>query len=125
MIEPRHRASLSQIVQTPIPMDALEDEKDRLARRQANAILMLLKLGEEDLLWPPLCHSPDPRVRSFLIDHLGQVLEQPEQLLRRLDQEKDPGAAGDHFDAGERGVDKPGDLAIPGAGREAVKRLSL
>jgi formylglycine-generating enzyme required for sulfatase activity/tRNA A-37 threonylcarbamoyl transferase component Bud32 len=83
-------ANLSQVAKSSIPTEATEDEKDRLARRQANAILLLRQFGEDQLLWPALRHVPDPRIRSFLIDHLRQVLFAPEQFAQHLS-DADPG----------------------------------
>jgi hypothetical protein len=40
-----------------------EEAKDRLARRQANAAVALLRLGSEQKVWPILRHRPDPRTR--------------------------------------------------------------
>jgi len=82
---------LVQIAHTAIPADAVEEDKDHIARRQANAILLLRELGEPKQLWPALHCSSDPRTRSFLIDQLGQLLDRPEQLLQRLSTEEDPG----------------------------------
>ena len=44
-----------------------EEAKDRLAKRQANAAVALLRLGREQKVWPILQHRPDPRTRSYLI----------------------------------------------------------
>ncbi len=85
------RADLSRLASSTIPTDAPEEEKDRLARRQANAIVLLWDLGDNQVLWPQLRHNPDPRLRSFLIDHLQQFLSTPERLAQQLAREDDPG----------------------------------
>ena len=47
-----------------------EQEKDRLAGRQARAASALIRLGNADVVWPLLKHSDDPRLRSFIINWL-------------------------------------------------------
>ncbi len=47
-----------------------EQAKDQLAARQARAAVALVRLGHADQVWPLLRHSPDPRVRSFIIHWL-------------------------------------------------------
>jgi serine/threonine protein kinase/formylglycine-generating enzyme required for sulfatase activity len=77
-----------ELAQTPAP-DASEATKDALALRQAQAAVALLQLGQDELVWPLLRHSPDPRVRSFLIHRLGPLGTDPGTLLRRLEKERD------------------------------------
>lgn len=87
----RVRAELAREAGATLPDIADENEKDRLARRQANAILLLRRMGDDRYLWPALGHRPDPRLRSFLIYHLHQVPETVDQWLARLSSENDPG----------------------------------
>jgi hypothetical protein len=47
-----------------------EDDKEKLAKRQANAAVALLKMGTPEKVWPLLKHSSDPRVRSWIIHKL-------------------------------------------------------
>jgi formylglycine-generating enzyme required for sulfatase activity len=62
--------------------------KDALAKRKANAAVALLRLGAaEDQVWPLFKHSPDPRLRSFLIHRLAALGADPGLLLRRLEGE--------------------------------------
>jgi formylglycine-generating enzyme required for sulfatase activity len=49
----------------------------------------LLQLGRDELVWPLLRHSPDPRVRSFLIHRLGPLGTDPGTVLRRLEREQE------------------------------------
>jgi len=63
----------------------LEEVKDRLARRQANAAVALLRLGREQRVWPILQHCPDPRTRSYLIHRFGPLDADPHQVLTQLD----------------------------------------
>jgi serine/threonine protein kinase len=63
--------------------------KERLAKRQANAAVALLRLGKPEQVWPILKHSPDPRVRSYLIHYLSPKGAAPQTLIARLKQEND------------------------------------
>jgi formylglycine-generating enzyme required for sulfatase activity len=75
-----------------------DEEKERLAKRQANAAVVLLRLGRAERVWPLLehpahplaraCGFSDPRVRSYLIDRLRPLGADPRALLERLDREK-------------------------------------
>jgi formylglycine-generating enzyme required for sulfatase activity len=69
-----------------------EEEKERLARRQANAAVALLRLGRPEAVWPLLVHRPDPRVRSYLIHRLAPLRADPRVLIKRLDVEPDVSA---------------------------------
>jgi len=62
-----------------------EEAKDRLARRQANAAVALLRLQREKSVWPILEHRPDPRTRSYLIHRFGPLDADPHQVLTQLD----------------------------------------
>jgi len=66
-----------------------EEARDRLAKRQANAAVALLRLERERNVWPLLQHRPDPRARSYLIHRLGPLGADPNQLLTQLDREDD------------------------------------
>jgi formylglycine-generating enzyme required for sulfatase activity len=67
-------------------------EKERLAQRQANAAVALLRLGRPEAVWPLLIHRPDPRVRSYLIHRLAPLRADPRVLIKRLDTEPDVSA---------------------------------
>ena len=71
------------------PADAREDDKEALAKRQANAAVALLRMGEAEKAWPVLRHSPDPRVRSYLIHRLSPLGADPRAIVKRLDEEAD------------------------------------
>ena len=45
-----------------------EQEKDRLAERQARAAVALIRLGRGETVWNRLQHNKDPRLRSFIIN---------------------------------------------------------
>ena len=59
-----------------------ETAKDRLAERQARAAVALVRMGKAEGVWPLLRHSPDPRLRSFIINWLS-LLECGSQGHRR------------------------------------------
>jgi len=61
-----------------------DDAKDKLASRQANAVIALMRLGSAESLWPLLQSSPDCRLRSFLIDRMASLGVNPQVLLDRL-----------------------------------------
>jgi len=69
--------------------DASEDAKEVLAKRQANAAAVLLRLDQEQDAWPAFRHSPDPRARSYLIHRVSPLQVSPHLLIERLDDEKD------------------------------------
>jgi eukaryotic-like serine/threonine-protein kinase len=66
-----------------------EVTKERLAKRQANAAVALLRMGRTDKVWPLLKHSPDPRVRSYLIHRLSSLGTDAKAVVKRLDEEPD------------------------------------
>ena len=51
----------------------LEQARDRLAERQARAAVALVRIGKAEEVWPLLRHSPDPRLRSFIINWLNPL----------------------------------------------------
>jgi formylglycine-generating enzyme required for sulfatase activity len=67
-------------------------EQERLARRQATAAATLLHLKQPDAVWPLLRHSPDPTVRSYLVQRVGLLGADPHLLVERLNVEKDASA---------------------------------
>ena len=62
-----------------------EEAKEKLAKRQANAAVALLKMNQPEKVWPLLKHSPDPRVRSYLIHRLGPLGQTPGRSSKRLE----------------------------------------
>jgi hypothetical protein len=69
-----------------------EEEKERLAKRQANAAVALLRLGQPERVWPLLRHSPHPRVRSYLLAGVGVLGADPQALWQRFAAEPDVSA---------------------------------
>ncbi len=51
--------------------DSPEEIKELLAMRKANAFIMLVRLNAIDGLWSLLKHTPDPRVKSYVIHWLS------------------------------------------------------
>jgi formylglycine-generating enzyme required for sulfatase activity/tetratricopeptide (TPR) repeat protein len=62
-----------------------EEEKDRLAERQARAAIGLLRMGEAEGIWPLLGHSSDPRLRSFIVNWLKPQGADPKLIAAELD----------------------------------------
>src|SRR5262249_49140847 len=71
------------------PPDAKEDAKEKLAKRQANAAVGLLRMDRAEKVWPLLKRSPDRSVRSYLIHRLGPMGADARTLVKRLDEEPD------------------------------------
>jgi serine/threonine protein kinase/formylglycine-generating enzyme required for sulfatase activity len=65
------------------------DRWDKLRRRQANAAVALLRMGRSEKSWLLLRYSPDPTLRSHLVETLGRLLSEPELLVARLRDESD------------------------------------
>jgi formylglycine-generating enzyme required for sulfatase activity/tRNA A-37 threonylcarbamoyl transferase component Bud32 len=69
----------------PTPTDP-DDARDK---RDANTVLALAHLGRPEVLWERLRHSPDPSLRSWLVDRAGPLGLSPRLLLEHLDAEPD------------------------------------
>jgi formylglycine-generating enzyme required for sulfatase activity len=76
-------------VDKKLPPDAKNDAKEKLAKRQANAAVALYRWNLPDKVWPLLKHSPDPRVRSYLIHRFSALRADPTALVKRLEEEPD------------------------------------
>jgi formylglycine-generating enzyme required for sulfatase activity len=85
----RGMALLQVEVDKKLPPDTKNDAKEKLAKRQANAAVALLRLNVPDKVWPLLQHSPDPRVRSYLIHRISPLGADASALVRRLEKEPD------------------------------------
>jgi eukaryotic-like serine/threonine-protein kinase len=68
-----------------------DDKREKLAKRQVNAAVALLCLGQPEKVWPLLKRTPpdDPRVRSYLIHRLAPLGADVGAILKRLDEEQD------------------------------------
>jgi len=71
----------------PPELPSSDDNREKLAKRQANAAVALLRLNQPAKVWPLLKHSPDPRVRSYLIHRLGPLGADAKAIVKRLDDE--------------------------------------
>jgi len=80
---------LSGELDKQVPAGAKEDDKERLAKRQASAAVALLRFGHAEEVWPRLKFSADPRMRSYLVHRLNFLGADPTVILKRLDEEKD------------------------------------
>ena len=80
---------LASEISKELPRAAPEDDKEKLAKRQANAAAALLRLGRPESVWSFLKHGPDPRRRIYLIHRLGPLGVLRPALLGRLDEETD------------------------------------
>lgn len=81
---------IGEIDQTlPPDLPSSDDKREKLAKRQANAAVALLRLGQPEKVWPLLKHSPDPRGRSYLIHRLFPLGADPAAIVRRLEEEPD------------------------------------
>jgi serine/threonine protein kinase/formylglycine-generating enzyme required for sulfatase activity len=86
------------------------------AKRRANLAAALVAMGRGENVWPLLAHSPDPTVRSYLIERLGQVA-QPGALVDRLEREQGAGA---RDQGSEVSVRRALILALGGFGRDRL-----
>jgi len=80
---------LEEILNEKIPANSTEDEEKRLAERQVNVAIALLKLGKADKAWSLLKQSPTPQVRSYFIHWISSLGVDPQMLIGRLDTEPD------------------------------------
>ena len=65
--------------------EAKDAKKDQLAQRQARAAVALLRWGQGEKVWPLLRHSPDPSVRSYIVNWLKPLAVEPKALMTRLE----------------------------------------
>lgn len=86
-------AALEQIALTSVPRVLMPDGKvdaDRaiaVAKRRANVATALVAMGRSERVWPLLSHSPDPTLRSYLIERLVPGGASAKTLEDRLDVE--------------------------------------
>src|SRR5262249_4479087 len=83
---PRLRAELAS--RSAPEHEESEAVKDRMAEGQARAAIALVRLGHAEEVWPRLQHSPDPRLRSFMVNWLSPLGAGPKAVaaeLARLD----------------------------------------
>ena len=80
---------LQTLVGQSPPAGAKPDERDAFRKKQANAAVCLLELGETASVWPLFQQTPDPSLRSFLIDRLARLGGTPDALVARIKEESD------------------------------------
>jgi serine/threonine protein kinase/formylglycine-generating enzyme required for sulfatase activity len=75
----------------PADVPSADEQREWLAKRQANAAVALLGMGQPEKVWPLLKRNPpdDPRVRSYLIHRLNLLESDGGVILERLDEEPD------------------------------------
>jgi formylglycine-generating enzyme required for sulfatase activity len=80
---------LSEEIDRKLPSDlpSSDERREKLAKRQANAAVALLKMNQPEKVWPLLKHSPDPRVRSYLIHRLSPLGADAKAIVKQLDSE--------------------------------------
>jgi formylglycine-generating enzyme required for sulfatase activity len=61
-----------------------------LARRQANAAVALAAMGRWEKVWPLMRHTPDPTLRTYLLDRLGRGGADFRALIDRLTPGREP-----------------------------------
>ncbi len=71
------------------PNDVDSKAWDKFYKRQANAAVALIRMGRTEKSWSLLKHSPDPSLRSYLVNRLGPLGVEPGLLIAKLDQESD------------------------------------
>ena len=75
---------LDKQITQPIAEDTSDADRERQAKQNAVAAVALVRLDHGQAVWPLLQHSPDPRLRSYIIDRLAQLGAQPTALLEQL-----------------------------------------
>ena len=76
--EAYQRAAFAVLIGTidrklPADLPSSDEKREKLAKRQANAAVALLRMNQPEKVWPLLKHSPDPRVRSYLDSSPGSA----------------------------------------------------
>ena len=74
----------AELARKPAP-DATADAQDQLAQRQARAAVALVRLGQGEKVWNLLRHSPDPSVRSYIVNWLKPLGAGPKALMTKLE----------------------------------------
>ncbi len=83
---------LIAVIETTLPaeMPSSDAKRETLAKRQANAAVTMLRMNRPEKVWPLLKHSPDPRVRSYIIHRLFPLGADLAAIIQRLDADPDP-----------------------------------
>jgi serine/threonine protein kinase/formylglycine-generating enzyme required for sulfatase activity len=75
----------------PAELPSSDARREKLAKRQANAAVALVRMNRPAKVWPLLKRTPpdDPRVRSYLIHRLSLLGADAGAVIKRLDEEPD------------------------------------
>jgi formylglycine-generating enzyme required for sulfatase activity len=73
----------------PAKLPSSDAKRETLAKRQVNAAVALLRMNQVEKVWPLLKHSPDPRVRSYLIHRLSPLGADARAIIKRFNEESD------------------------------------
>lgn len=68
----------------PAELPSSDDKREKLAKRQANAAVALLRMNQSAKVWPLLQNSPDPRVRSYVIHKLSPLGADAQTIVMHL-----------------------------------------
>lgn len=82
-------ARMHQELDRPVPPMNQVAARDELARRQAQAAVALLQLGEAARVWGLLRLTGDPSLRTYLFHAIGRLRTNPQVLLHQLESETD------------------------------------
>ena len=74
----------AELARKPAP-EATADAQDTLAQRQARAAVALVRLEQGEKVWNLLRHSPDPSVRSYIVNWLKPLGAGPKALMTKLE----------------------------------------
>ena len=74
----------AELDKKPTPQ-ASEADREEMAQSQARLAVTIVRLGRTEKVWPLLRHSPDPGVRSYLVNWLKPMGVSPESLITRLE----------------------------------------
>ena len=69
------------------PTDVDNKAWETFYQRQATAAVALIRMGRMEESWTLLKHSPDPSLRSYLVNRLGPLGVEPALLIAKLHQE--------------------------------------
>jgi hypothetical protein len=76
----------------PPELPSSNENREKLAKRQANAAVALLRMNKAEKVWPLLRRSDepeDPRLRSYVIHRLSLLGADVGAIIKRLDEEPD------------------------------------
>src|SRR5262249_28358429 len=83
---------LTSLIEDTPAAGATPEERYAFVSRQANAAIGLMHCGDADRVWPLLRHSPDPLLRTYLVDRLPRLAPDPSAIVGRLEIEREASA---------------------------------